>query len=955
MKNKATKILLVEDNPADVRYTKELLPSSQYYLIAANNLAEALECVKDTQVDVVLLDLALPDSMGVETVAKLISQRKELPIVVLTGLEDVECAIEALRIGAHDYIVKGKLNEDLLIRSINLAIEAKKHQLTRDNLLSKTRLNKLSAAVGEALIMGHSVTDFLQKCTEALHEHLGLIHAHIWTLNDHLNEFHLQAVSGDCREMAPGSTYISPGKKNLSPSKETLTEITDLIAEQTLARCEPVPSSDSAASLLVEPLISEERLFGLITMHMHSGGDTIPLSSLKIVAEQIALGLDKKLSEAARALLANIVQCSEDGIISSGLDGKIKTWNVGAERIFGYGLEEALGKDITLFLPKENNPNIETIQSALCKGESLETLELTARRKNGQYQMVALTISTLQDHSNSVYGTSMIVRDISAQKLSEMIENTHVRAMRILNESDSIGRAAPGILDELRKVQDLTMVALWQPKSDGTGLSCLATSACNNDETKTFVAISQQLNLVGTASLPGKVLECGEPVFYFDIGESDEFNRKKAALEANLKSVIAYPVKSGDQCLAVIELFSSTPLADSKEIIDRLMKPLCYHIGQFLERTKAEEAVRRATRAQLKIGQAITENAPIGIAWLDKNLVVSEANQAFCNQFGLLREEALGAFIFQLDTGIPGEWLSKVHEESQPINENNLPIKQKNNGETFCDLTIWPVKDEDEKPDGLVILSIDVTERVELARQKEDFVATLSHDLKNPLIGQAQVLDGLLDGKLGQLNAAQFDVLTIVRSGTTELLDMIKMLLDVYRYEDGNQKLVLEEFDLHGEITSVITQFKPLTGRRDLTIDAPNAAKNIRLVADRMAIRRVISNLINNSIKFTGDPGLISISCKQLKDQVHIAVKDNGFGIPEAELAFLFERFSKGKSPNLNRAGSGLGLYLCKQIIEKHGGKISCKSKRGMGTEISILLPVSPIIGNSTDFDLNQP
>ncbi|HMO22077.1 MAG TPA: response regulator, partial [Candidatus Melainabacteria bacterium] len=316
MNSKSTKILLVEDNPADARYTKELLPATQYSLIGANSLAEALECVRDTRVDVVLLDLALPDSMGVETVAKLIAQRKELPIVVLTGLEDVECAIEALRIGAHDYIVKGKLNEELLIRSIDLAIEAKKHQLTRDNLLSKTRLNKLSAAVGEALITCHSVTDFLEKCAEALHQHLGLIHAHIWTLNDHLNEIHLQAVSGECKDMKPGSTYVSHQTKNLHQlSTEALAEITDLLAKKTIERCEINSNKDWAAVLVVEPLISDDRLFGFLTLHMQSNADTIPQPSLKILAEQIAMGLDKKLSEAARALLANIVQCSEDGII----------------------------------------------------------------------------------------------------------------------------------------------------------------------------------------------------------------------------------------------------------------------------------------------------------------------------------------------------------------------------------------------------------------------------------------------------------------------------------------------------------------------------------------------------------------------------------------------------------------------------------------------------------------
>lgn len=129
MRSKPTKILLVEDNPADARYTQELLATSQYSIVTANTLVNALEIIQRERVDIALLDLALPDSIGVQTVAKVLAENKELPIVVLTGLEDVECAIEALRVGAYDYIVKGKLNEKLLLRSINLAIEEKNTSL----------------------------------------------------------------------------------------------------------------------------------------------------------------------------------------------------------------------------------------------------------------------------------------------------------------------------------------------------------------------------------------------------------------------------------------------------------------------------------------------------------------------------------------------------------------------------------------------------------------------------------------------------------------------------------------------------------------------------------------------------------------------------------------------------------------------------------------------------------
>ncbi|HEY9713251.1 MAG TPA: response regulator, partial [Chroococcales cyanobacterium] len=122
MTKSATTVLIVEDNAADARYAEELLPGGAYKFVEAKTLAQAVECLNQKDIDVILLDLSLPDSLGLQTVSYLVERSKELPIVVLTGLDDIASATEAVRAGAHDYMIKARLTADSLIKSLDHAI-----------------------------------------------------------------------------------------------------------------------------------------------------------------------------------------------------------------------------------------------------------------------------------------------------------------------------------------------------------------------------------------------------------------------------------------------------------------------------------------------------------------------------------------------------------------------------------------------------------------------------------------------------------------------------------------------------------------------------------------------------------------------------------------------------------------------------------------------------------------
>ena len=231
-------------------------------------------------------------------------------------------------------------------------------------------------------------------------------------------------------------------------------------------------------------------------------------------------------------------------------------------------------------------------------------------------------------------------------------------------------------------------------------------------------------------------------------------------------------------------------------------------------------------------------------------------------------------------------------------------------------------------------------QKVLLMEQREDFMYTLAHDLKTPLISGDRVLELLVSGSLGGLSPEQDKVLKMLKDSNQALLRMVKNLLAVYRYESGVETLHHENIDLRNLLKSAVDEVTPITEQKNLAIDLALPSSIEPLACDGLELRRVIANLLSNAIKYTADGGQIRVS---LEDDcelqcVNINVMDNGTGIPEAERMNVFRRFWQGNQ--CHRAiGTGLGLHLCWKIVEAHGGTIKCESVEKEGSKFTVVLP----------------
>jgi signal transduction histidine kinase len=253
---------------------------------------------------------------------------------------------------------------------------------------------------------------------------------------------------------------------------------------------------------------------------------------------------------------------------------------------------------------------------------------------------------------------------------------------------------------------------------------------------------------------------------------------------------------------------------------------------------------------------------------------------------------------------------------------------------------------------ALLVSLRDVTERhraleeMEQARTrqmqiKDQFLTHISHELRTPLTVVHEFLGILADGIAGRLNEEQSEYVTIMRRNVDELNHMVEDLLEVTRAHRGKWSLEPRILDLAQVLTDTVEEFSPVAANKDIRLTREVAVGLPPVIGDPVRVVQVLDNLIGNAIKFTPNGGRITVTARALDEEVEVVVQDTGPGLEPDQAVHVFEElYQAAKVVDEGRKGLGLGLYICKQLVTRHGGRIWVESTPGAGSAFHFTLPL---------------
>jgi PAS domain S-box-containing protein len=351
---------------------------------------------------------------------------------------------------------------------------------------------------------------------------------------------------------------------------------------------------------------------------------------------------------------------------------------------------------------------------------------------------------------------------------------------------------------------------------------------------------------------------------------------------------------------------------------------------EITERKVAEELLR-ASEARIRL---ILESTPVGILTLDEDGLVQVGNPAIATMFGAPMHEYEGEPIVKLFKVSPDKSAAQFIREC--VNKT-MRIDAKTTAGLLFPAEVALKEFEGISGRQYLMVIQDISERHEIERMKQDFVAMVSHELRTPLTSVQGFLDLLAAGGYGEISATAQDRSGIASRNVSRLIDLINDILDAEKLESGKFEFRFSDVSMQKVVAKSVEAVRDFAEKSEVTIevvpgDATTVADNDRLV-------QVVINLLSNAVKFSPKGSSISVSINEAPKYLEVSVSDNGAGIPEEARLLIFERFGQVRGAQSRHKGSGLGLAICKKIVEQHNGQIGVDSIEGQGSRFWFRLP----------------
>lgn len=275
------------------------------------------------------------------------------------------------------------------------------------------------------------------------------------------------------------------------------------------------------------------------------------------------------------------------------------------------------------------------------------------------------------------------------------------------------------------------------------------------------------------------------------------------------------------------------------------------------------------------------------------------------------------------------------------MSQRSAPIYSSNDPNKVVEM-VAVARDITRKRDNILALERAKGVAEEASRVKSNFLATMSHEFRTPLnaiLGFSEIIKAESFGKIG--NAKYAEYINDIHSSGRHLLDLINDVLDISEIEADKRVLLKEELDLEEVALHCLSTVNILAEKKQIMISVNIGANLPKIYGDRRSLKQILINLLSNSIKFSHEEGVVILSIFDDGNNVKIAIKDNGIGIADTDIADITKPFFRGQSEaDIAVPGTGLGLSIVKSLVDAHGGDLKIESKEHIGTVVKLDFPI---------------
>jgi len=629
-------------------------------------------------------------------------------------------------------------------------------------------------------------------------------------------------------------------------------------------------------------------------------------------------------------------------IISIDREGRVISFNKASEEILGYHREEVAGHSFfDLFSPPERVEAVEFFQNLdLSKVPTRATLELQA--KSGEIRNIEWFLTILEGPDGSFQSIVGIGVDLTEREKILSALNRQVRRLGLLNSinqeiisSQDIQSSMQRIASTAREVLDAHTVLIFATNAKKELLFPLGWSWRPGYYSFPEEDLASRLPKTTEKGLVGWCIRNSEPLISGD-AERDPRALHLEGTEYADESVMVAPLKFQEEIKGAVFVGKMGLNQFSEEDLS-LLQTIA---GSLAVRLHNQELFQELLVEEERFRNLFT-SIPDGVVIYDPEGTILEINDALCQMLGYSREELIGKKVEDLDhpesRALTAPFLEEVQEKGKAAREL---LNLAKNGESVP-VEVFATKIQYQGKPAVLGVSRDLRERRKLEQVKEDLLYAFSHEMKTPIQSMMAAVEIYSSLSPVRLAARSEEIFEVINRNLFRLRQLVNNFLDTQKLDLESVELAKQPLDIVQIALEAQEILRPYASLNKVSFENRFKDNFPAITADRERIMELFTNLYSNAVRFSPQNGAIRTEIFLEGGFLNVSILDQGLGIPPEELPHLFERFYRPDSLKLKPlSGTGLGLYLSRLIVEKHGGTISAESKEGEGFKISFRLPL---------------